>query len=300
MINDWVISLCAWGSNYHEKLLKVALPSINAALEYANISAQFYIYTDDEKALCGAYLRGDVEFRPVDHAKEADHYRTYGNCDQTTLQTAPEDCRIAFLTSDIIVNLEFFANAEKRFAQGKRAIIGSAARTLAALEDCPIGLPARKLLDWSFSRERRHPVTEGCFWGRGRNLVAWCTYFEGPHGIVAHAFHLHPFAVVNDRVLYFNGVTCDLDLIDRFTHDELYVACDPEEFAFAEISGLEKVIPQLPAPISIISIANWAKNWTTPMQRFLFTHRIVVQGDGSDHLDEGPCEDILTLLKAMG
>ncbi len=296
----WVISLCAWSPPYHEKLIKVALPSINAALEYANISAQFYVYTDDKKALSGAYFRGDVEFRPVDHAREGDHYQTYGRCDLTTLQTAPEDCKIAFLTSDILVNLEFFANAEKRFAQGKRAIIGHAARTLAAPEDCPIGLPARKLLDWSFSRERRHPVTAGCMWGTGRNLVAWCTYFEGPHGIVARAFHLHPFAVVNDRVLYFDKFTVDLDLIERFTYDELYVAVDPDEFSWAEISGPEKTIPQLSQPISVVSISNWAKHFATPVQRFLFTHRIVVQGDGSDHLDEGPCEDILALLKAMG
>jgi hypothetical protein len=297
----WVISLCAWGKSYHEKLLKVALPSINAALGYANISdAQFYLYTDDPKAFAGAIFWGNVDFRPVDHARSLDHYRTYGRCDLTTLQTAPEDCRIAFLTSDILVNIEFFANAEKQFAQGKKAIIGSAARTLAAPEDCPKGLSARQLLDWSFSRERRHPVTEGCFWGRGRNLVAWCTYFEGPRGIVARAFHLHPFAVVNDRVLYFDKFTVDLDLIERFSYGELYVAVDPDEFAFAEISGLEKAIPQLPQTISVPSIVNWARHWTTPMQRWLFEHRIVVQGDGSDHLDEGPCEDILSLLRAMG
>lgn len=295
----WVISLCAWGSNYHEKLLKVALPSINAALEYANISAQFYIYTDDEKALSGANFRGDVEFRPVDHAREADHYRTYGNCDQTTLQTAPEDAMIAFLTSDIIISREFFSASEKRFAEGKSCIIGTAARTLAHPDTAPPGLTSRDLLNWSFDPVRRHPVTDGCIFGVGKNIVTWCLYFPGPHGVVARAFHLHPFSLVNNRCLWFNRETIDLDLMERFSYDEVHVVVDADEMAFAEISGSEKSILQT-VPLSVTSVAYWARNFATPMQRWLFGHRIVVQGDGSDHLDEGPCEDILALLKAMG
>lgn len=291
----WVVSLSAWTPYYRAKLKLVALPSINAALAHATGPIQFILHTDVPDDFKDVHFAGDVDirlFRPDPSAL----YQSYGNADRLALELAPEDCFIALLTSDILVNLEFFANAEKRFAEGKRCIIGSAARTLADLSDIPVGLKARDLLNWGFDPIRRHPVTSGCIWGTGRNLVAWMTYWEGPHGTVGRAFHMHPFCVVNDRALYFQRETCDLDLIDRFKQDEVYVACDPTEFAFAEISGLEKAIPQMSAPISIGSIVSWASRNTTPMQRFLFTHRIVVQGDGSDNLDQAPCNEILRIL----
>ncbi len=291
----WVISLSAWTPYYRAKLRYVALPSINAALAHATGPIQFVLHTDEPDEFKDVHFAGDVDIRLFQPDARA-LYQNYGNCDRLAIEAAPEDSYIALLTSDIIVNVEFFANAEKRFAKGSRAIIGSAARTLADLSDIPVGLKARELLDWGFDPVRRHPVTAGCMWGTGRNLVAWMTYWEGPHGIVGRAFHMHPFCVVNDRALYFQRETCDLDLIDRFKQDEVYVACDPTEFAFTEISGLEKAIQQMPAPISIGSIVSWARHHTSPMQRFLFTHRIVVQGTGEDHLDEEPANEILRIL----
>jgi hypothetical protein len=110
---------------------------------------------------------------------------------------------------------------------------------------------------------------------------------------------MHPFAVVNDRHLWFNRETCDLDLLERFSRDEIYVACDPDEFAWAEISGLEKAIPQLPMPVSVGSIVSWARLHTTPLQRWLFGHRILVSGTDQDHLDEAPCKQVLEILEKL-
>jgi hypothetical protein len=296
---SWVISLSAWTPHYRHKLRLVALPSINAALAYATGPIKFILHTDAPDEFKDVHFAGDVEFRHFIGASDFP-YQSYGNCDRMALESAPEDCNIAFLTSDIIVSREFFSNAEKQFAKGKRAIVGHAARTLAAPEHCPAGLSARQLLGWSLSGERLHPVTAGCMYGQGHNLVAWCTYFQGPHGVIAHAFHMHPFAVVNDRHLWFNRETCDLDLLERFSRDEIYVACDPDEFAWAEISGLEKAIPQLPAPVSVGSIVSWARLHTTPLQRWLFSHRILVQGMDEDHLDEAPCKQVLEILEALG
>lgn len=291
----WVISLCAWQPYYRAKLKLVALPSINAALAHATGPIKFVLHTDLPADFADVHFAGDVDIRLVRPDPSAP-YQNYGNADRIALELAPEDANIAFLTSDIIVNVEFFANAEKQFAQGRRAITGHAARTLVALEDCPAGLSARALLDWGLSRERRHPVTAGCVFGEGRNLVAWCTYWEGPKGTIARAFHMHPFAVVNDRALWFNRETCDLDLLERFERAEIYVACDPDEFAWAEVSGLEKAIPQLSSPVSVGSIISWASRNSTPLQRWLFSHRILVQGTDEDHLDEGPANEILRIL----
>lgn len=106
---------------------------------------------------------------------------------------------------------------------------------------------------------------------------------------------MHPFAVVNSRVLWFDRETVDLDLLERFSHDEIHVVVDPDEIAFAEISGLEKAIPQT-VPLCVGSVVSWSMNYTTSLHRYLFTHRIVVEGTGEDHLDEAPCNEILRIL----
>ncbi len=292
----WVISLCAWRPYYRAKLKLVALPSINAALAHATGPIQFILHTDEPDDFKNVHFAGDVILREFHGNVVGDTiYNSYGEADRIALEMAPEGANIAFLASDIMVSKEFFHASEKRFAEGKRCIIGSAARTMAPLDNCPAGLSARELLDWSFSRERQHPATAGCYYGQGKNWVSWMTYFEGQHGTVGRAFHLHPFAVKNDRVLYFNGVTVDLDIIDRFTKDEIHVVVSPDEMAFAEISGLEKTVLQAD-PVSINTIVRWARNHTSPLQRWLFTKRIVVQGTGEDHLDEEPANEILRIL----
>ena len=301
----WAIALCAWSPYYRHKLKLVALPSINAALEYATGPIQFILHTDEPGDFSDVNFAGDVNIRKFEpilgaNINSNESYESYGNADRMAIEIASEDANIAFLPADVMVSREFFAASEKQFAQGKRAIVGSAARTMVAPEDCPAGLSARQLLDFSFLREHRHPVTKGCWYGKGKNKVAWMTYWEGPHGIVGRAFHLHPFAVKNDRVLFFKGSTIDIDLLNRFSQDEIHVVTDPNEMSFAEISGLEKMLPliapQLPEPVSIGSIVAWARAYTIPMQRFLFTHRIVVQGTGDDHLDEMPANEILRIL----
>jgi hypothetical protein len=95
--------------------------------------------------------------------------------------------------------------------------------------------------------------------------------------------------------LYFNRETVDLDLLERFERDEIHVVTDPAEMSFAEISGLDKAIPQ-GQELCINSVVRWAKQNTTPIQRWLFGHRIVVSGTGDDHLDEAPATEILGIL----
>ncbi len=301
----WVISIAAWTPHYRAKLKLVALPSINAALAHATGPIQFILHTDEPGDFADVHFAGSINIRKFEpilgtHLNSNESYESYGNADRLAIEIVPDDAYIAFLPSDVMVSREFFAASEKRFTQGKRAIVGSAARTLVAPEDCPAGLSARELLDFSFLKEHRHPVTQGCWYGQGKNKIAWMTYWEGPHGIVGHAFHLHPFAVKNDRVLFFNASTIDIDLLNRFSRDEIHIVTDPSEMSFAEISGLEKMLPliapQLPDPVSIGSIVSWGRHYASPLHRWFFSHRIVVQGTGEDHLDEGPANEILRIL----
>ncbi len=291
----WTISVPCWGEYHRRKFLHAALPSINAAIEHATGPIRFIVFTDRPQDFANVHFAGDVDLHKFT-AHSDNIYTSYGGVDRHALELAEEDSNVALLPCDVIVSKEFFSACEKRFAEGKRAIVAHAARTLVAPENCPVGLSARGLLGWSLSRERRHPVTQGCVFGEGRNLVSWCTYWEGPQGTIARCFHMHPFAVVNDRVLWFDRETVDLDLLDRFTKDEIHVVVSADEMAFAEISGGEKVIPQMARPVSVGSIVSWAQRSTTPLQRHLFSHRIIVQGTGDDHLDEGPANEILRIL----
>lgn len=287
----WVLACPVWGARYIETFLTATLPAINAALREAKGNARFIIHTDDPAAFIGAQFGGPVEFRPVFAGRCL--YSTFGNCHREVLQMAEHGDYIAFLTADIIVSRECFANAEARFAEGKRAVVVTAARTLATPAECPVGASAREVLEFSFGH--RHPVTDGCFWGKGRNPVTWAVYFEGKNSTVLRAFHLHPFAVVADRPLYFDRETVDLDLLDCFDREEIHVVTSPDEMAFAEISGLDKSLPQ-GEPLCVASVVRWARAHTTPLQRWLFTHRIVVRGTGDDHVDEAPAAEILRHL----
>jgi hypothetical protein len=294
----WIVPIPIWGSRwYFDKFIHAALPSINAALEHAAREARFIIHTDQPEFLKKGKYCGTLETRPIQTLECL--YHTYGNCNRQVLDVANDGEHIAFLASDILVSQEFFKASEARFEQGKRAVVGTAARTIPNGK-FPIGASSRRLLDWSFASQRQHEVTKGCYWGRGKNAVSWMTYFEGQRGTVGRAFHLHPFAVHVDRYLWFGKTTVDLDLLERFTHDEIHVVTDIDEMSFCELSGHEKAIQQRSEPISERSILSWCNHPTTcllPIHKWMFAnHRIVVQGDGSDMLDVEPCRQVIEAL----
>lgn len=287
----WMIGVPVWGSQYIERFIRGTLPAINAALREIDGDVRFVVHTDDPSAFVGVGFRGRVQFYPVPWGNCL--YTTFGNAHRELLELAGDGDALVFLTADIVVSRECFANAERRFAEGKRAIVVTAARTLATEVDCPVGMSARELIEWSFAH--RHPVTDGCYWGKGRNTVTWAIYFEGEHGTVLRAFHLHPFAVLNDRPLYFDRETVDLDLLERYGPREIHVVTDPDEMAFAEVSGLDKDVPQGDV-LNTNSVVDWARGNTTRLHRWLFQHRIVVRGSDGDHLDEAPAAEILGVL----
>ncbi len=284
----WLITVPAWGEKYIERYISATLPAVNSALLHTNLPVRFLIHTDNERAFANAKFGGDVEFRPIE---VGDCYETYGQANREALASAKAGEYIMLTGCDTVISREFFQACERRFAQGYRCIFGTAARTIAEPHEIPIGAASRELLGWSFSR--RHPATDGCFWGKGHNMVTWAIYFEGPHGTVCRSFHLPPFAVVADRPLWFHGTTVDLDLVERFKFEELFIITDPDECSFAEISdGNGKPVPQGEL-MGHHSVVRWALNYATPWHCHLFKSRIVVQGTALDNLDVDPCHAIL-------
>ncbi len=283
----WCITVPCWGEKYIKQYLAVTLPAVNAALLHTNRPARFLIHTDNESAFANAQFGGDVEFRPIEIG---DPYVTYGRANREALASARDGEYVMLTGCDTIISREFFQCCERRFAEGHRAIFGTAARTIAEPHDIPIGASSRELLDWSF--KHRHPATDGGFWGKGCNTLAWAIYFEGPHGIVARSFHLPPFAVVADRPLWFQNTTVDLDLAERFSFDELYVITDADECSFAEISDNGKSVAQGP-PMCHETVVSWAMQVASPWHCHLFRSRIIVQGEDGDNLDIEPCHAIL-------
>ena len=283
-----MITVPCWGEKYIERYISATLPAVNAALEHATGEVRFIVHTDKPDAFDQSAFRGLVEFRPIEIG---DCYETYGQANREALASAKPGEHIMLTGCDTIVSREFFQACELRFAQGYRCILGTAARTVAESHEIPTGAPSRELLDWSFSH--RHPATDGCFWGTGRNIVTWAIYFEGPNGTVCRSFHLPPFAVMADRPLWFHGTTVDLDLVERFKFKELFVITDPDECSFAEISdGTGKPVPQ-GEPICHNNVVRWATAYATPWHCHLFKSRIVVKGTAEDNLDVGPCHAIL-------
>lgn len=291
---DWLIAVPCWGASYREKFLIGILPSINAALSEIKGKVRFIIHTDEREAFFNAKFSGSLDLRA--QPEGVCLYTAFGNAHRDALKSALSGECVCFLTSDIVVSKECFLNAEKRFREGKRAILTTIARTISKPEDCPSGMASRDLLEWSFNRE--HDVTKGCYYEKGTNVVGWCTYFEGVHGTVAHCFHTHPFCVLNDRPLSFpiTDTTIDLSFIETcFDRSEIHVITDPDESSFAEISGDEKQ-PISGNVVGVGSIVSWAMHNTTDFQRWISTHRIVVRGTGEDHLDEEIWREVLSIL----
>jgi hypothetical protein len=192
-------------------------------------------------------------------------------------------------------SVELFKSAEARFAEGKRMIVMAASRTIGG-QPQP-GMKSRDLLRWTM--EHKHPSIQQCFWGTGRTTMPWAVYFQKGDDIVLHGFHLHPFAVFNDRELGFHGYSIDRDLAEIYKKHEIHLITDPDEGAFAEMSPPERIFGLTIDHISIASIAKWAdkkKRTTSAMHRWFFERPITIQGNGGDIGDVAICAEILRKL----
>lgn len=288
---DWLISVPVWGARCIDAFSGVVLPSLRVAIA-AGISGQvrFIVHTDEPgkiEQLLGSFAR---EIYPVPAGESFHHSAGAANRDALA-RARPGEC-VALVNADMVASREVFAAAERSFAAGKRMIMMAASRTLGG--EPPVGAASAELLYWTM--RRRHPAIAECFWGKGRSGTPWAIYFECGSHVVLHGFHLHPFAVMKDRTLTFDGVTIDFDLADNYRQEEIHLVMDADEAAFAELSPPERVFPLRPDVISVESIARWASRRATPRHRWLFEQPIAICGRGADIGDRAVCADILRAI----
>jgi hypothetical protein len=254
------------------------------------------IHTDNPKAIKQAIAPPEQLNQHMVLPLLKGHQSTHallGNIHRAAIAYAERGECIAFINADMVPSIEIFEAAEKRFRQGKRLIMMAATRTLGG--DPPIGSTSRELLRWTM--DNQHPIITECFWGSGRAVDPWAIYFQHDDAIVLHGFHLHPFAVMNDRQLIFRRKTIDNDLPDNFRQPEIHVVIDADEAAFAEMSEPAPSLKLTPHPVNIETAVMWARRSATPMHRWFFEQRIAICGNGADIGDGKMCHKILRALK---
>lgn len=290
---DWLICVPVWGERCTKAFLNVTLPCLKAAIaEGVSGRVRFVIHTDDPYDLQLALEGFEAEFPPVPiHALDS---HLPGVCNREALKWAQHSEVVAFVNADMACSVELFKAAEARFSAGKRMFVLAATRTIG---DVPyIGMKSRDLLAWTMRHP--HPSIQECFWKIGHSNCPWAVYFKSGETVTLHGFHLHPFAVINDRDMRF-GASIDKDLFECFTHEEIHVVTDADECAFAEMSPPERVFPLLQHEkrLCVKSIVKWARSNATPVHRWLFQHPIAVIGDGKNSGAMAVCNEILGDLK---
>lgn len=300
MSRDIIVAVPAWGRHYTKTFLGPVLRTHRAALaalrdEYSGtVHVRYVVQTDEPVAVSRAL--GDLELTlvpPPSVQKARNPMRAMATAHAHAIESARTNERVILLNADIMVSTEAFVAIERQFRQGKKAIVTCGTRTLPGMFGPPGPLPARELLAWSMRRP--HPITTSCFWGTGYCHLPWGVYFREGNSIVLRAFHLHPFAVVKDRPLKFDG-TIDMDLMDNYQHDEIHVVTDPDEMAMVEMSPKTKILGDNPWKIDVGQILAWALRGARPMHWWNFTHRICVQGDASSvKEDERVAELVMSL-----
>lgn len=285
---NWLISTPVWGARCVEAFIESALPSIRAA--GAGHQIRFLVHTDQPFEIDEALQGFERIIRPVPQGESPHH--SAGAANREALEIAVPGEPVALINADMVCSREVFAAAEARLAAGKRMIMMAASRTLGGTP--PIGAASADLLDWAM--QHRHPAIVECFWPAGRSSIPWCAYFEQDGNIVLHGFHLHPFAVVKDRELRFEGATIDWDLADNYTREEIHLVTEATEASFAELSPPERVFALRPSPNDAADIAQWARHHATPLHRWLFDRRITIKGNGEDIGDDAVCNEILAAI----
>lgn len=274
MTAKWLLALPCWGDTYVDRFIKSTLPGIEVSLLFAGSpDVEFVVQTDQSERLAEALGGYPTTFYPA--PRKGDKYQQFGDAHRQAAEVAKPGQWVMFLTADVMLSREVFLACERRFTEGKKAIACCSTRTYS--NHAPsAGMTAPKLLDWTMVH--KHETIEAAFWG-GNGRPPSTMYFQNGDDITLRCFHMHPLAVVKDRDLAFTG-TLDQDLLDRFSTSEIHVVTDRYELALAEMSP--KHIRWHPAakPLDAEDIADWARRATTPMNRWLSQHRIVIQGEG--------------------
>lgn len=288
---NWLIGVPAWGERCVPLFIKYALPSIKAAMHGASGHVRFMVHTDCPVQIGNALAGLDHVILPVPPGREP--HESFGRGHRKAIASALNGEAVALVNADMVWSVECFSAAEKRFRQGKKAIFVCSSRTLGGVP--PIGAKSADLLRWTM--ERAHPAVEEQFWGTGRTKVPSLLYFRNGDDICCQGFHLHPFAAIKDSTLAFNGVTCDTDLGEAYTDEQIHIVTDKDELAFAELSPPSRTFGTTPHPLSVEYVGYWAKRNALPAHRRMFAHAITLTGSGADIGNKKVCAEVLAAIQ---
>lgn len=295
----WLIGLPCWGLDYAKRLRNYALPALRAAINATPGSQfRFLIHTNVQK-LRDEWIDNDclVEFRDVPNCGGG-VYGVFGECHRQALADAKIGEYVALLASDLVPSRECFSVAEKQFKAGKKLVMVAATRTLIDPEvGVPVGASSRELLAWAW--RYKHPIIEQTVWGKGRSTVPATIYFENGQEVILRGFHLHPFAAVKTPNLTFAGSTSDKYLPEVYDDKDIYVVTGADEMALAEISPSERVFPTTAKLLGEDFVVKWGRR-ATERHHWLFSHRVVIQGEGKDTSDIQVCENIMRKIYDVG
>jgi hypothetical protein len=277
----WLIAVPAYGAWYRKLFTGPGLRSIRAAvihmrkeLAWPTMPVRFVVHTDHQVQIAQALPRAELTVLPP--PADLPKYYTFAACHRYALQMARPQERVALFTADCVISEDAVLNAELRFRTGKRAIVCSGQLSLSRWT-YPGVMKSRALLRWA----TRHapPILEEINWGSGNCPLPWGVRFKQGRNVVLRAFHLHPFAVVNDRPLPFEGTT-DIDLVANYKRDEIHVVTSADDLAIIEISPRGKTYGKGPPwKMDIDHVLAWAVRGAQAQHWWNFSHRICISGD---------------------
>ena len=286
----FVIAVAAWGERCVSLFTGPVLNSHADALSRFAGEVRYVVHTDRPEVISAAVKTKTgrlVDVLPV--VVQKNHYATARACQSEVIASLDRGDVLVLLNADILVSVECFEAISWRVAEGKKMVICCGTRTL------PTRFPGRdiacnELLTWAM--QNQHPITRECFYGTGTTDLPWAIYFKRGASTVLRGFHLHPLAVVNDRPLKFEK-SIDWNLAACFSNDEIYVVTGKNELALAEISPAERRAKSLGRAFNAEDIIAWARQKTIPFHWWLFSHRIVIEGDDVDCGDDALLSELM-------
>lgn len=280
----WVISVPAWGERHVRCACSHMIPAILMSLDKAQIPHEdcaFVVHTDRPEQF-DSKLHSE-NFDIADVPPGGNKYVQFVAAHRDVLGRAKIGDAVIFINADMVCSIEFFAAVRARFEQGKRAVMTLGSRT-SADGSPPVGVSSRELLAWGWAN--RHHWIEDSVWGRGRTVMPSELYFEQPGQVVLHAFFHAPVAFLKQPGMRIE-TTIDDDFASQFARQDLHVVSDADELSFVELSPPGRLFASGDA-LSVDGVVHWANRQmrnraglrTTPLHRWLFSHRRVIMGDG--------------------
>ena len=290
-MENWLVAIPAWGTEFVDVLCRVALPALARAAKGHTV--RVIVHTDQPKTVLNAAPHEwPIRVEPWKVSGEGQWFERMSQAHRAVLREAGAGEAVMLLTADMLVSDNIFTACEKQFAAGKKLIACNVTRAVkGSFFRAPEGLSSRQLSEWGW--DRRHDMTRDCTWPYGLATDLHRVYFAKDGNVVTRTWMPHPIALLADgRDLPFSP-TIDANLIHNYRRDEIHVVTGPAELAVMELSPWDKRQPSRdmnePGPVKAGPMWRRYRSrevyWTwlkKPLNQWLIGHRILVRGEMVD------------------